>query len=108
MPSKGHNFRFVATGVRNFCRKRGALRAGYTGHITQIATKVAEAAETRPLIAEQLELHHEWKAFAAERLLRAHQARILTSFHTSELDHKTCSEPTGKLEHAWHACLVIK
>lgn len=57
------------------CRKRPALRAGYTGHITQIATKLAEAGETRSLIAECLDKHQEWRKFAAEKLHHAHQVQ---------------------------------
>lgn len=59
-----------------FCRERAPLRAGYTGHITQIATRLEIIAESRPHIQKYLDKHAGWQNFAATRLTQAHQASL--------------------------------
>ena len=59
------------------CRSkhRTPLRAGYTGHLTQMGNKLVAVTETRPLVAGFLAEHERWQAFAAGRLAETNAVR---------------------------------
>jgi len=67
------------TGVRALARRRaaqrGQLRAGYAGHLTRIANKLASAAARRPPVAAALARHAAWQAYAARELASRNAAR---------------------------------
>ncbi len=67
------------TGVRALARRRaaqrGQLRAGYAGHLTRIANKLASAAARRPPVAAALARHAAWQAYAARELASRNEAR---------------------------------
>ncbi len=51
-----------------------------------MATKLAETAESRPLVAEHLADHKGWQRFAAERLQQAHKVVLSTMLSASLQD----------------------
>lgn len=47
---------------------RRPLRAGYCGHLTQIANRLNQQSETSPLVKSYLADHEEWQAYIKNRL----------------------------------------
>lgn len=62
------------------CRKAksNALKAGYTGHITQMGNRLLAAAEARPMISQHLDAHDHWQGFATSRLAEANEVATST------------------------------
>ena len=57
------------------CRERAPLRAGYMGHLTEIANSLVSVAARRPAVAEALLHNNTWTDFAFGPLSQRNNVR---------------------------------
>lgn len=63
------------------CRERAPLRAGYMGHLTEIANSLQAVAARRPAVARTLCSNAAWTDFAFGPLAERNQVSIQVSEH---------------------------
>ena len=59
---------------------RPPIRAGYMGHLTQVANKLQEVVRLRPEVRSLLEGNEEWQQYAATALRERNEVGCQTAF----------------------------